>query len=327
MGSEVCRGRLRTSELTVSSARHAQLTLGVEEIQLAIRRVINQAANRAMQEPTRPAGQLQTAVAPSPKAHHPLVPQTPNATGHHDDRKHDSHRNAAELGVLAVDVSTSRRCGHRCRCRCHTTSQMQTPSWLRSVVGEHLVRYNAVPFFDKRPCDSPRCRAGTEKFIRLRLHFPSWLLRSAIHIAMSWHACGGLGAAMFLGVSRPVSFGLTWAAIRFNHLDGVRRAISIGGILPTDIDDTTGEAILAVSKRLSNNRQTGRKVCTNRYVLTTAYTPLPGPAGFEPVYRQSCRRQYLHRVLETPPAQGRHQKRTVRSRTTSRKTCMIALLC
>ncbi|KLU89791.1 hypothetical protein MAPG_08760, partial [Magnaporthiopsis poae ATCC 64411] len=232
--------------LSLQSARHAQLMLGVEEIQLALRAVVNQAANRAMQEPTRPASQPQTAVAPFPKFHHPLVLQTPDATGRPDDRKHNSHSNTPALGVLAVDVSTSQRCNHRCRCRCHTTSQMQTPSWLRSVVGEHLVRYNAVPFFDKRPCDSARCRACTEKFIRLRLHFPSWLLRSAVQIAMSWHACGGPGAAMYLGVSRPVSFGLTWAAIRFNHLDGIRQVVSTGGILPTDIDDTTGEAILAL---------------------------------------------------------------------------------
>ncbi|EJT69460.1 hypothetical protein GGTG_13079 [Gaeumannomyces tritici R3-111a-1] len=213
--------------LLLQSARHAQLTLRVTEVQAAITQVINQAAKRAMKEAVTPAIQPRTTVAAS-------------AWG-----ASESHSNSASFDAFAVDASAAKGCGYRCRCRCHITSRIQTPSWLCSIVGEYLLRYNAVPFFDKRPCDSASCLAGTKKFIRLHLHFPPWLLRSAIHVALLWHAFGSPGATMFFAVSRPISFGPIWAAIRFNNLSRLRQELSAGEILPTDIDSTTGEAILA----------------------------------------------------------------------------------
>lgn len=154
------------------------------------------------------------------------------------------HLNETSSNIVISGVARQ-RCPSLCKCQCHKTSRMQTPSFLQSVVGHLCVQYNSMPFFDRRPCDSWRCSSNSRVMIRLQYRFPSWMAARAVCALVSSHGLNDAGAYLHLKVPRVNNLpGLQWA-VRQGNIPWLQRRISGREILPTDVM-SNGQSIVMV---------------------------------------------------------------------------------
>ena len=143
-----------------------------------------------------------------------------------------------DISTSAVSIcgTVRQRCPPQCKCQCHKVSRMQTPTFLRSVIGALCVQYNRIPFFDRRPCDSALCRSNSRTLIGVRYQFPGWMVARAICALISSHGLTNAGASMYLKVSRVIEFNSVGNAILANDIQWLQREISEKRLLKTDID-------------------------------------------------------------------------------------------
>lgn len=162
---------------------------------------------------------------------------------------------------IQVQAPLRQPCSRYCRCRCHKTSTLSSPSWTRKLVGSLLAQSSGGTWF-KAPCDMPTCRWEPSKSVRVVYSFPEWLLGRTVFISASWGSLTNAGASLHLAVPRVSEPRGVFHAIHEYHPDFIREKVSRRELVPTDLM-ANGHGYLAVSYTISTDSQNiNRKAIT-----------------------------------------------------------------
>ena len=126
------------------------------------------------------------------------------------DARHISRDQTHALGpgsgpILSIPTSIFLSCETACKCQCHVRSVLQTPRWLRFLLGHCLMQYKNIPFTQRMPCDVPICKSNPEMDIQLSYFFPKWFLARAVFGSLCWDTLMGPGASIHLSCPTVVS--------------------------------------------------------------------------------------------------------------------------
>ncbi|KAK4208229.1 hypothetical protein QBC37DRAFT_453435 [Rhypophila decipiens] len=160
----------------------------------------------------------------------------------------DKSRNmvSSENGMTRMDreFSTTRiqvpvrqlKCSRYCKCQCHRSSAIRTPSWSQALVGSIMLQYNGTVRLDSSPCDTPGCKSGKGRELRVAYAFPSWLTRRAVQLSAYWGSLTDMGASLHLRVPtvRRATYGMN-SILYKEDMAGLREIIATRHLLPTDV--------------------------------------------------------------------------------------------
>ncbi|CCC09297.1 hypothetical protein SMACR_09069 [Sordaria macrospora] len=108
--------------------------------------------------------------------------------------------------ITAFQAKT--KCKMGCPCRCHIKTGVQTPSWLKSVVGTLFVSYTGSPLWGKLPCDHKKCEAsdkGTKAMTTYTYHFPTWLVSRALTFSLEKKTLQGINGSWTLHIPKMLT--------------------------------------------------------------------------------------------------------------------------
>lgn len=112
----------------------------------------------------------------------PLEIGATRAFRHNEWVIHDSRQPSA---VSAVGIKVARfprpACTPWCSCICHKEVRLQTPGFLRQVVGSCFVTYSGVPILTRK-CDQTSCKLKAQPMAYITYFFPTWFLNRVVAI-------------------------------------------------------------------------------------------------------------------------------------------------
>ncbi|KAK0712109.1 ankyrin repeat-containing domain protein [Lasiosphaeris hirsuta] len=147
--------------------------------------------------------------------------------------------------VVHIQGSLCETCDSRhCKCQCHRTSTVASPSWAKPLIGSLILRYNGAVVFGPRHCDVRTCKTGGRRSMTISYVFPTWLLGRAVSVSAGWDSLTNMGAWLHLVVPRVTSPPGLWRAVMYGDLAWLRQKIVSKDFLPTDIE-ATGEGFLS----------------------------------------------------------------------------------
>lgn len=144
--------------------------------------------------------------------------------------------------LLKVKTSiTTQRCAQLCPCKCHTRSQIRSPIWLKTLIGQMLFSYHGT--LRTTTCNYPPCRRTPGK-TDFTYFFPGWLVQRAVMIS-SASELSGRGATISIAMPVVVSWhDPVWNAIHRENM-GLLRHLFRSGHSPYMISPN-GVSLLAV---------------------------------------------------------------------------------
>lgn len=137
-----------------------------------------------------------------------------------------SLRSAADDALIQVTTSvTTHRCSRLCPCQCHARLHMNSPGWLRKVVGQMLLSYHTL--LRTTACDYPPCRKTPRK-TEFTYYFPHWLAQKAF-IMSSEPGLSGRDASISIAMpiiipgSHPI-----WNAVKSGNVQFIQQLFRQG---------------------------------------------------------------------------------------------------
>jgi hypothetical protein len=186
---------------------------------------------------------------------HPLVieMQTSNAESaephdHAPGSSRSLQHSKSQHSSNALSASEDQEhCKRFCPCQCHAYTQLQTPHWLRHIVGS-LVGYTNFTFMlTRRSCNYGACLRSGVVALRLSYFAPFWATMHALSFQVVSGGVGGPQATI-----RPVRViprdAAVWPVVQCGATDKLRRLLESGEFSPSDILDD-GTSLLHVRLR------------------------------------------------------------------------------
>ncbi len=97
------------------------------------------------------------------------------------------------------------RCSPWCPCSCHLKTGIQSPRWLRHIIGQLFYTYVGTSLLYRRPCDFPKCLRSGSPSNRISYHLPAWALPRVLSFTSSWKDLNGQGATWTLRIPRVIN--------------------------------------------------------------------------------------------------------------------------
>ncbi|KAL8339009.1 hypothetical protein RB598_007363 [Gaeumannomyces tritici] len=239
-------------EPSLNAVNHARMMIRIEALSSSttesIKQTTEDATRHVLGRIDNFEATIRSAIQATSTPFHGRPPSGGTARGQPSPRRHERPVDREGSNLTSVHAILEQRCPAGCGCQCHILSQLNTPTWLRYAIGGCLLRYNAIPIFDRRPCNAAQCLAGPERSMRITVNFPRWLLRRAIQYTASWDPID-TGARISLSIPRVVSpSGALWA-INYGNIEWFRLAFQEKRYLPTDVGESDGEPLLSLLLR------------------------------------------------------------------------------
>ncbi|KAL8339732.1 hypothetical protein RB601_006035 [Gaeumannomyces tritici] len=239
-------------EPSLNAVNHARMMIRIEALSSSttesIKQTTEDATRHVLGRIDNFEATIRSAIQATSTPFHGRPPSGGTARGQPSPRRHKRPVDREGSNLTSVHAILEQRCPAGCGCQCHILSQLNTPTWLRYAIGGCLLRYNAIPIFDRRPCNAAQCLAGPERSMRITVNFPRWLLRRAIQYTASWDPID-TGARTSLSIPRVVSpSGALWA-INDKNIEWLRLAFQEKRYLPTDVNESNGEPLLSLFLR------------------------------------------------------------------------------
>ena len=150
--------------------------------------------------------------------------------------------------VTAVGIRTAHfhrsACKPWCICRCHATTQWQTPHRLVGIFGWIYVDISGWQSL-QLACDSTECRLPSQPMARVTYFFPTWFLARAVSLMLSSTPLAGPVAS--LKVQRTVSQDAAiFTYARIGDVEKVKYLFEQGLASPHDVSYRSGVTALHV---------------------------------------------------------------------------------
>ncbi|KAK3320600.1 hypothetical protein B0T19DRAFT_430009 [Cercophora scortea] len=137
--------------------------------------------------------------------------------------------------MVFVKTKIQLRCGYGCNCQCHTPPvDLQSPSWLKPLLGRFFLNYQSQPLFRPVVCDKASCRNSRPAAVHLHYYFPSWLWNGAVSFSASLSRLTGSGATFHMSVPRFIGLDNVFSYMWRKDIARMLTRIDSAGILPAD---------------------------------------------------------------------------------------------
>ena len=141
-------------------------------------------------------------------------------------------------------------CPEPCHCQCHTSKKIESPNWLRPILGSLSIGYRNTPWVQS-PCDDPHC-ALRAKQATLVYTFPAWFVHSIVYA--TFRSSGMEGPELTIRVMnlRDEKSWEAWNFFAYGRHDSIeselRRQLYDGETSVLDVT-STGQTLLHVIRR------------------------------------------------------------------------------
>lgn len=207
----------------------------------------------------------------------PILSQAPNPRVEVHNQEQDQMLRATAFSALQVRVTQRRRCHSWCRCVCHTKKSVNTPKFLRSIMGILFIGYTGVPALSPS-CDIDVCSGNSEGLLQVHYFFPPWFLAKVVSIAL--RVSRAYGPELCLRVANVRADGdPIFRHCYFGNVEAVRSLLVSGEASVLDINAGNGNSLLhtAMLRRC-------RYMVKNLAKLPNGYLKDSGPLFVEPSY-------------------------------------------
>lgn len=135
-------------------------------------------------------------------------------------------------------------CEVSCHCRCHSTQILNSPSFLKDILGRIFIGYKGIPFAKK--CTNQKCKRYSTPKVYLSYYFPRWWVIKRMMVLLAQWRTAFSGPELLLRFPRCV--GENSAVFTFAHygnIEGLKLLFNNGNASPNDID-TRNQDVLTV---------------------------------------------------------------------------------
>ena len=135
-------------------------------------------------------------------------------------------------------------CKPYCTCTCHNTKTLRSPKIFRKITGDLFIGYSGHPLWARSNCTAVDCLASSMSQVSVCYLFPSWLLNTAVSVAVLANSYERLSASLTIRRIIPHSA----EVIRLEQVEdinGMRRLFDLGHASPND-SVPLGDSILSV---------------------------------------------------------------------------------
>lgn len=147
---------------------------------------------------------------------------------------------------VAITVHRVRRtrCARDCKCACHLTTNIETPKFLKSLVGRLLLGYSGSLTNSSPSCTDDTCQNATPFHGRITYTFPRWFLARALTITAWRYRSSDLH--FVVGVRRYAPNDDLFQQIFVGDLPQFRRLLFEQRVNPNFVERGRGETALHV---------------------------------------------------------------------------------
>jgi hypothetical protein len=151
---------------------------------------------------------------------------------------------------ISASISQDASCDLWCSCRCHTATQIKTPTWMYKAAGLLFIRFQGVPYLGRQSCNERSCQRNSSSRARITYYFPSWMMSRRILFVGNWRPLEG--PELLLKVPRVIgpSALVFWYAAS-GDLTGIKELFARRVASPDDVSAATGSSVLQVCSKFS----------------------------------------------------------------------------
>jgi hypothetical protein len=163
------------------------------------------------------------------------------------DSFHSANSSSSESTRTLVSITGTfgvETCEPFCPCRCHISSQMRTPYWVRQILGTMTFHGNGSMLLARRPCDK-NCRRSGPTAIQFSYLAPTWTLLNALNVVVKAQCIHGLD--FNIRMPRVIPYSATvWSIIELGKLSNLQEMAKTNAVSPVDVNPS-GRSLLNVS--------------------------------------------------------------------------------
>lgn len=146
--------------------------------------------------------------------------------------------------ILHAQTSLQISCDPLCMCRCHHSINIQTPTWLKGLLGLLFFGYSGSPLLPRGSCDQKACRKQSSSILKVDYYFPSWLIHRMI--VLRNQTTPRDGHMLTVRTPRVVdNLSEIFNACKYGNMDRVRCLFAEGLASPFDVDSGGVTPLLA----------------------------------------------------------------------------------
>ena len=166
-------------------------------------------------------------------------------------------QNSSAVRISATIVS--QQCPSGCRCQCHCTSSIRTPSRLRSLFGQLLWTYSSSLW--TRSCNYAPCQKSLGKH-QFSYYFPTWLVSRAVVATANLDGLLGAGAKISVNIPLiiPEENHIVWSLVIAGNLEQLRHLLSLEKNL-MHVRNQWGQSLMHVGNASNVPKSPVTKIC------------------------------------------------------------------
>lgn len=148
-------------------------------------------------------------------------------------------------GTMGADA-----CTPFCPCQCHISTQVRTPSWIRSIFGTMTIHGNGSILLNRLPCNKSCGRSGAAA-LQVSYFAPAWILLKSLNIYIKAQSVHDFQFAVHTPRIIPRNAAV-WSIIELGKLSEIKKMASRRELSPYDVTDS-GRSLLNVRTFTTNS--------------------------------------------------------------------------
>lgn len=155
----------------------------------------------------------------------------------------DASRNPIP-STFQVQTSLRRSCSELCMCHCHKSTSLNSPQWMKGLIGSIFIGYSGVPLAKRRPCTEKVCLKEHQTLLKVSYFFPTWFMGRMLVFRDRYSPLDGHSISVRTPRTLDGNAPAVWAAVHGN-VESMRDLFAKGMASPFDVDDL-GQSLLGV---------------------------------------------------------------------------------
>lgn len=157
----------------------------------------------------------------------------------------DAARNTVP-STFRIQTSLRRSCSELCMCHCHKSTNLNSPRWLKGVIGYVFIGYSGAPLARRRKCTEKACLKERQSSLKVSYFFPTWFMGRMLVFRDRYSPVDGHSISVKTPriVDTDANHPAVWAAVHGN-VESMRDLFARGLASQLDVDDL-GQSLLKV---------------------------------------------------------------------------------
>lgn len=158
----------------------------------------------------------------------------------------DAARNTVP-STFRIQTSLRRSCSELCMCHCHKSTNLNSPRWLKGVIGYVFIAYSGAPLAKRRKCTEIACLKEHQSSLKVSYFFPTWFMGRMLVFRDHYSPVDGHSISVKTPriVDTDANHPAVWAAVHGN-VESMRDLFARGLASQLDVDDL-GQSLLKIA--------------------------------------------------------------------------------